>query len=45
VPERLVNRCGFLGGGANSRASEVLTLLKLNGEWKITHKLFHGHND
>jgi len=31
--------------GANSRASDVFTLLKQNGEWKITHKLFHWHND
>jgi len=31
--------------GANSRASDVFTLLKLNGDWKITHKLFHWHND
>ncbi len=30
--------------GANSRASDVFTLLKLNGEWQITHKLFHWHN-
>ena len=29
--------------GANSRASDVFTLLKLNGDWKITHKLFHWH--
>jgi putative lumazine-binding protein len=29
--------------GANSHASDVFTLLKLNGEWKITHKLFHWH--
>jgi hypothetical protein len=29
--------------GANSRASDVFTLLKLNGTWKITHKLFHWH--
>lgn len=27
--------------GANARASDVFTLLKWNGEWKITHKLFH----
>jgi hypothetical protein len=31
--------------GVNSRASDVFTLLKLNGEWKITHKLFHWHID
>ena len=31
--------------GANSRASDVFTLLKLDGEWKITHKLFHWHTD
>jgi hypothetical protein len=30
--------------GANARASDVFTLLKWNGEWKITHKLFHWHN-
>jgi Putative lumazine-binding len=29
--------------GANTRASDVFTLLKCNGEWKITHKLFHWH--
>jgi len=29
--------------GANARASDVFTLLKCNGEWKITHKLFHWH--
>jgi Putative lumazine-binding len=29
--------------GANARASDVFTLLKWNGEWKITHKLFHWH--
>src|SRR5271165_1626179 len=31
--------------GADSRASDVFTLLKLSGDWKITHKLFHWHND
>ena len=31
--------------GANARASDVFTLLKWNGEWKITHKLFHWHDD
>jgi hypothetical protein len=31
--------------GVNSRASDVFTLLKLEGEWKITHKLFHWHSD
>jgi hypothetical protein len=31
--------------GVNSRASDVFTLLKLGGEWKITHKLFHWHSD
>jgi hypothetical protein len=31
--------------GANSRASDVFTLLKLSGDWKITHKLFHWHTD
>jgi hypothetical protein len=30
--------------GSNSRASDIFTLLKWNGEWKITHKLFHWHN-
>ncbi|HTT20112.1 MAG TPA: nuclear transport factor 2 family protein [Candidatus Sulfotelmatobacter sp.] len=30
--------------GANARASDVFTLLKGNGEWKITHKLFHWHD-
>jgi hypothetical protein len=27
-----------------ARASDVFTLLKWNGEWKITHKLFHWHD-
>jgi hypothetical protein len=31
--------------GADKRASDVFSLLKLNGEWKITHKLFHWHDD
>jgi hypothetical protein len=30
--------------GANARASDVFTLLRVNGEWKITHKLFHWHD-
>ena len=30
--------------GANARASDIFTLLKWNGEWKITHKLFHWHD-
>jgi hypothetical protein len=30
--------------GANARASDVFTLLRCNGEWKITHKLFHWHD-
>lgn len=30
--------------GANAHASDVFTLLKVDGEWKITHKLFHWHN-
>jgi hypothetical protein len=30
--------------GANARASDVFTLLRANGEWKITHKLFHWHD-
>lgn len=29
--------------GADARASDVFTLLKCDGEWKITHKLFHWH--
>lgn len=29
--------------GANASASDVFTLLRMNGEWKITHKLFHWH--
>ncbi len=29
--------------GARARASDVFTLLKVDGEWKITHKLFHWH--
>ncbi len=31
--------------GANSRASDVFTLLKQNGGWKITHKLFHWYSE
>ncbi len=34
---------GKLAGG-NARASDVFTLLRVNGEWKITHKLFHWHD-
>ena len=34
---------GKLAGG-NARASDVFTLLKRNSEWKITHKLFHWHD-
>jgi hypothetical protein len=30
--------------GANARASDVFTLLKWRGDWKITHKLFHWHD-
>ena len=30
--------------GAHARASDVFTLLKCNGNWKITHKLFHWHD-
>jgi hypothetical protein len=30
--------------GANARASDIFTLLKWNGTWKITHKLFHWHD-
>jgi hypothetical protein len=29
--------------GAAVRASDVFTLLNCDGEWKITHKLFHWH--
>jgi Putative lumazine-binding len=29
--------------GTKARASDVFTLLKWNGKWKITHKLFHWH--
>lgn len=29
--------------GANAHASDVFTLLKIDGAWKITHKLFHWH--
>jgi len=31
--------------GANTRASDVFTLLKQDDGWKITHKLFHWHDD
>jgi Putative lumazine-binding len=30
--------------GADARASDVFTLLKCDGEWKISHKLFHWHD-
>lgn len=30
--------------GTDARASDVFTLLKWNDEWKITHKLFHWHD-
>ncbi len=30
--------------GAEARASDVFTLLKWHGDWKITHKLFHWHD-
>jgi hypothetical protein len=30
--------------GANQRASDVFSLLKIGGCWKITHKLFHWHD-
>src|ERR1700722_8119148 len=30
--------------GAQAHASDVFTLLKCDGEWKITHKLFHWHD-
>jgi hypothetical protein len=26
--------------GASAAGSDVFTLLKVNGEWKITHKIF-----
>ncbi len=29
--------------GANKRASDIFSLLKMDGDWKITHKLFHWH--
>lgn len=29
--------------GANAHASDVFTLLKLNGEWRITHKIGRAH--
>jgi len=29
--------------GANAHYTDVFTLLKIDGEWKITHKLFHSH--
>jgi hypothetical protein len=31
--------------GAKARASDVFTLLNWRGEWKITHKLFHWHEE
>lgn len=31
--------------GAASRASDVFTLLNIDGEWRITHKLFHWHTN
>jgi len=31
--------------GVHNRASDVFTLLKIDGQWKITHKLFHWHSD
>jgi hypothetical protein len=42
---REVRRWSGKLAGANSRASDVFTLLKLNGDWTITHKLFHWHSD
>ena len=30
--------------GAQTRVSDAFTLLKCDGEWKITHKLFHWHD-
>ena len=39
-----VERWSGKRAGANARASDVFTLLKWNGEWKITHKLFHWHD-
>jgi hypothetical protein len=29
--------------GSVGHASDVFTLLKIDGSWKITHKLFHWH--
>lgn len=29
--------------GANASATDVFTLLRIAGAWKITHKLFHWH--
>jgi hypothetical protein len=29
--------------GAGARASDVFTLLDCDGQWKITHKLFHWY--
>src|SRR5215467_10208548 len=34
----------LLRAGANVRASDVFTLLKCDGEWTVTHKLFHWHD-
>jgi hypothetical protein len=30
--------------GATTHASDVFTLLKCDGDWRITHKLFHWHD-
>jgi hypothetical protein len=30
--------------GANARASDVFTLLRMRDKWVITHKLFHWHD-
>jgi hypothetical protein len=29
--------------GSDARISEVFTLLKRDGEWRITQKIFHWH--
>ncbi len=30
--------------GSSTHASDVFSLLKVDGQWKITHKLFHWHD-
>jgi hypothetical protein len=34
---------GKLSLGGNARLSDFFTLLKIDGEWLITHKTFHWH--